>query len=278
MLRSFSLIGCIAALGMSADAATISGNMSGTVATPSDNSQRAFVHEGGGTDALAWGTPHGKAKRVEHGNSSVLSVDGGAFNYDLTGAGEVLLGSISWDNQSNWHTGGTWNSALSLSLSLNTATGVVTRVLPLGLTVVNTTDATGNTNLNEKTGINPDSITGFLLDSTALGGPVDLGNGYRLTGVFFRLDVAGTPGTVASFTHNGVASGSQYNESTGLWESREGAVSRLGLYGFFAADPLGPVVDNPVPTTPVPVPAGALLLLSGLAVGAVVARRAKRTT
>jgi hypothetical protein len=264
MVRSFALAGAVAAATMlPATASTPSGEFSGTFAEPTGQTSSTFVHEGAGTDTLTWGTPDGPSQTVEDGNAAVLSVDATNFSFANAGAGDFLLGSITWTNQSNWHTGGTWSSVMTLNLTLDTAAGQTTQSVPVSFTVYNSTDTTANTDFNETTGDTADEISGMVLDGSAFNVPIDLGHGLSLTEVLFRLDDAGTPGTnwtaATGFTHEGAASGSQYDATTGLWENREGGTSVIGVYGTVSAQAL-PASGVPA----VPLPAGLWLLLSGL--------------
>jgi hypothetical protein len=260
MFRSLALASLLSfATVASVGASTLSGDFGGTIAIPTGATSSTFVHQGGGGNTLTWGAPSGGVQQVQQGNASTLSVDNNAFSHSLSGAGEFLLGTISWENQSNWHHGGTWNSVMTLELSFNAPSGTITRDLLLDISVVNTTDLTDNTDLNEATGsaASADRLTGRVVRNGLSANPIDLGQGYRLDSVLFRLVSTGAPGTEASFFNNGSASGSRFDPATGLWENREGGVSQIGLFASVSTERLESI-------SAVPLPAGLWLLLAGL--------------
>lgn len=265
MLRSLALAGVVAISGTAAAyASTLSGTVTGSFSAPTGQTGSTLVQDGAGTDTLSWGAPSGRATTVEKGNAAALSVNPSTFSHANARSGEYLLGSVSWVNHSNWYTGGTWDSVMSLDMSFDTATGTLVHSIPVTFTMVNTQDTSFSTDENERTGSNPDVVRGFDLNG-ALSAPLKLGGGLSLTQLRFRLDDADTPGTAwtssTGFTHNGVASGSQYDPTTGLWESREGGTSTIGIYGSLTA---------------VPLPAGMILMLSGIASFFVLRRRLPR--
>ncbi|MEP0960803.1 MAG: VPLPA-CTERM sorting domain-containing protein [Roseobacter sp.] len=251
MLKSIALAGTVACIStISAQASTLAGQFGGTISTPTGQTGSTFEHIGGETNALNWGTSSGASTTVVDGDSSKLSIDTFDFNYTAA-VGEHLLGTITWDNQSNWHAGGTWDSVLTLNLAFDTDTGGSTvRSIPLTFSVYNSTDVDFDTNVNEQLGNNPDEISGFSLGENAFGLPIYLGDSLGITNIALRLDDAGSAGTVDNgYTFDGSAAGSRYDAITGLWESREGGVSTIGVYATVAA---------------VPLPAGLLLMFSGL--------------
>lgn len=254
MLRSLALASVVALSGtVATHASTLSGQTTGSISAPTGQTGSTLVQHGAGTNSLSWGAASGRVNTVQHGNAAALSVDPFAFNYMNARSGEYLLGSITWENQSNWYTGGTWDSVLTLDLSFGSGVGSVNRSVPVGFTMINTQDTDYSTDVNERTGSTPDIITGFFLNGTFTT-PLDLGGGLKLTQLQFRLDDAGTPGTgwtqSSGFMHDGAASASRYDPTIGLWENREGGTSTIGIYGTVAA---------------VPLPAGMLLMLSSLA-------------
>ena len=266
MLRSLALAGTVAVFSsVSANASTISGQFSGSFGAPSGETSDTFVHTGTGSNVLSWGAPSGPSSEVEEGNAASLAVNPLDFDY-VPEAGEFLLGTITWVNHSNWHTGGAWDSVLTLSLALDTENGPTVKSVPITLSMVNTTDGSGDTDLNEAQGSTPDQIFGLVFDSGAFDLPIKLGDGLSLTEVLFRLDDAGAPGTGWTsgdgFTYDGSPSGSQFDANSGLWENREGGTSTIGVYGTVSA---------------VPLPAGVWLMLSGMCGFAVVRRRSLKS-
>ena len=252
---------CAAALcATSSVASTISGDFSGTISDPSGTNTTPLRVTGENTDTLHWGTPNSTSRTVRASDSSVLSVHGQSFQHSVSEAGDILLGSISWVNHSNWFSGRNWDSVLSLDLNFDTVGGGVSRSVQVDFSTYNSIDGSANTALNERRGDSPDEISGFYIDTANLNLPVVLDDGIKVMDIFFRLDDAGTPGTRTGFLHNGQASGSTYDQSTGLWVNREGGTSTIGVYASVA---------------PVPLPAGVWLILSGLG-SFVLARRFKR--
>lgn len=268
MLKSVALIGAVVVMNTaSAHASTITGQFGGTLSAPTGQTGAKLVSDGAGTDTLSWGAASGAASTVQHGNASALSVTGGSFDHGPARSGEFLLGSITWNNQSNWHAGGTWNSIMSLNFSFDTPSGPATQSVPISFSIENTTDVKYDTSENEILGSNPDVLRGLVLAADAFDTPLSLGNGFQLSSVTLRLDDAGTPGTawadLGSFMHAGAASGSQFDGTSGLWETREGAISTIGVYGTISA---------------VPLPAGLWLMISGLGGIMVMRRRAAAAT
>lgn len=247
--------------GVAASASTLSGQFSGSFGAPTSSTSSTFVHEGAGTNEFSWGAPSHGSSAVEEGNASSISANTNDFDFGTAQPGEFLLGSITWVNHSNWHAGGSWDNVLTLMLDIQTPNGIVQQSTPIGFSVYNSTDVSFSTDENERLGSNPDDISGFVFDGGAFDLPISLGNGLNLTEINFRLDDAGTPGAAWTdadgFTHNGGASAAQYDLLTGFWESREGGSSTIGVYGTVAA---------------VPLPAGMLLMMSGLG-GLVLLRR-----
>ncbi|SFF86679.1 VPLPA-CTERM sorting domain-containing protein [Roseobacter denitrificans] len=263
MVRYVMFAACAAVLSATSSvASTISGDFSGSISDPRGSNTTPMRTVGQNTDTLYWGTPNATSRNVNKSNSSVLSVHGQSFNHTFSGPGDVLLGSISWVNHSNWFAGRRWSSVLSLDIDFDTASGGVSQSLQVGFNTYNSIDGSVNTNRNERTGDNPDEISGFYIDTSDLNLPVALDGGLKVMDIFFRLDDAGTPGTRTGFLHNGQASGSTYDQSTGLWVNREGGSSTIGVYASIAA---------------VPLPAGIWLMLSGLG-SVLLARRFKRKT
>lgn len=262
MLKSIALTGVVVVLNTAAaHASTITGTFGGSFSAPTGHTGSNLVSDGSDTSTLNWGAASSADSAVAHGNASSLSVKGGAFDHGAARSGEFLLGSITWNNQSNWHAGGTWGSILTLNLGFDTPGGASVHSTPISFSVENTIDAKYDTSENEILGSNPDALRGLIFDADAFDVPINLGNGFQLSTVTFRLDDAGTPGTawadLGSFMHDGIASGSEFNQSTGLWETREGATSTIGVYGTISA---------------VPLPAGVWLMISGLG-GLVMMRR-----
>ncbi|MEP2028908.1 MAG: VPLPA-CTERM sorting domain-containing protein [Paracoccaceae bacterium] len=255
MLRQFALSGAFAVMfaGL-AHAATVSGNFSGTIDAPS-GATSTLVATGQGTNSLAWGTPTHTATQVQAGNSSSLTVNNSAFstNAATTGVTKILFGTITWNNQSNWKTGGSWTSNVNFNIDFSAPSNPVSLGQSVGFSIVNTTDISGNTTTNETTGLNPDKISSLLLSSTAFGVPVSLGQGLVLTSVFFGLENAGTAGTQTAV--------SSYDAATGQWINREGGTSTIGIYGNVSA---------------VPLPAGVWLMLGGLGGLAALRRRSRK--
>ncbi|WP_282127146.1 choice-of-anchor K domain-containing protein [Roseobacter litoralis] len=263
MVRYVMFAACAAALcATSSVASTISGDFSGTISDPRGTHTTPIRIEGQNTDTLYWGTPNSTAKKVNKSDSSVLSVHGQSFDHKVSESGEILLGSISWVNHSNWFAGRRWSSVLSLDLDFDTIGGGESRSVQVGFNTYNSIDGSVNTSKNERTGNSPDEISGFYIDTSNLNLPIALDGGIKVMDIFFRLDDAGTPGTQTGFLHNGQASGSTYDQSTGLWVNREGGSSTIGVYASVAA---------------VPLPAGLWLMLSGFG-SFLLARRFKQKT
>ena len=254
MLRSFAIASSVAFLcAQPASSSTIAGQFGGTFAAPTDHTGATFVYDGEGSSALRWGSPSGPSQTVETGNASVMTISSGAFSHATSVNGEYLLGSVTWENQSNWYSGGIWNSILTLNLAVNTATGLSTRSVDVNFSIDNTTDEVYDTATNEVTGNNPDVVAGFTLSDGDFGAPIDLGNGWVFSDLLFRLDNAGTSGTnVTTATGDtliGTSFGSIFDDATGAWTTREGTTATIGIYANLTA---------------VPLPAGLWLLLSGL--------------
>ncbi len=267
MFRYSAFASCVlVATTQFAQSATLTGTFDGTFSAPAAATS-PIAQQGGGTETLSWGASNSTATTVTQGDSSTLSLNGTSFSYQAITPGQFFLGSIIWENQSNWRTGRTWNSVLSLSLDIDAAAGPIRRSADVAFSLENTTDVSFDTNVNETNGRNPDVIRGFAINSAAYGAPVKLGNGYQLTGVSFRLDDAGTFGSAAGgfdglgFLVDGAPAGSSYFADSGLWLNREGGVSEIGVYAEVSA---------------VPLPAGVWLLISGLAGAFVTLRRRAR--
>lgn len=263
MVRSMALAATLAAtLALPGYASTLSGSFNGIFAEPTGHTAATFSHTGGGTSSLAWGGPSGPNQTVEPGNSASLTVAGGNFTFAGVEPGNYLLGTITWVNQSNWHAGGTWSSALMLDLLVNGSGGPISQSVSINFSTYNSTDSTANTTLNEQTGLNPDEISGFVLSGGAFDLPIAIGLDRSLSNLSFRLLDAGSPGTEISYLFNGAPAGSEYDPATGFWQNREGGTSVIGVYGTVSS---------------VPLPAGAWLLISGLAAVVVAGRRKSRT-
>lgn len=263
MFKYAMLFVCTVALNATSSvASTVSGDFSGTISDPRGTNTTPMRTLGQNTDTLYWGTPNSTSREVRRSDSSVLSVHGQSFNHTVSGSGEFLLGTISWINHSNWFAGRNWSSELSLDLNFDTARGVVSQIVNVGFNTYNSIDGSANTRWNEISGISPDEISGFYIDTSELNLPLMLDDGFSVTDIFFRLDDAGTPGTRTSFLHDGAASGSTYDQFTGLWVNREGGTSTIGVYASVAA---------------VPLPAGLWLMLSGFG-SFFLARRFKQKT
>ena len=247
MIKRIALSGaffvCIAGF---AQAATVSGNFGGTIDAPSNAT--GIVATVVGTNSLAWGTPKHSESNVVGGNSSSLTVNNASFERTNFTAGKILFGTIIWNNQSNWRTGGNWDSNVNLSIDFDAPTDLAALDQSVGFSITNTPDVSYYTDDNESTGLNPDLISGMKLDATAFGVPINLGDGLRLTSVFFDLE--------------STSNGGSFNSATGLWENPEGGTSIIGVYGNISA---------------VPLPAGLWLLLGGLGGLAAVRRSAKET-
>lgn len=264
MVKYYVLASAVALISTTAaQASTVSGQFSGTIAAPTTTTSPGMVHSGDGQSVFRWGTPSGPATEVEVGNSASLAVSTTSFSHDVLRNGDFQLGTITWDNQSNWYPGGTWSSVMTLNLDFDTPNDLAPISHDLKFSSVNTTDSYANTDRNEQTGNNPDDLGGIVLSSSAFNVPLDLGEGLTLESVFFQLDDAGTPGTPWNGTgpflsFNGAAS--QYDPATGLWRMREGGTAVIGVYGTIST---------------VPLPAGMWLLLAGLGGIATFGRRAR---
>lgn len=270
MLRLLAFAGtCAAIVSTPLYASTLSGEFSGTFSAPTDPSAETFVYAGAGTNTLTWGAPSGEIEEIEEGDSATLSVTGGAFNFSDVSAGQYMLGQITWDNHSNWHAGGKWNSVLSLDLTINTPDGPSVQSIPLSFSLDNTTDMTIDTDFNEMIGVNPDTFSGLKLDVGAFDFPIDLGHGLGLTDIVFGLIDGGTSGTSGTYLPDteyetffeGLAWGSIFDPNSGVWQTREGGVATIGIFGTVSA---------------VPLPAGVWLLMSALG-GAFMMGRRKQT-
>ncbi len=265
MLRSSTIASTLAFFcAFPAYSATFSGDFSGSVTAPTEYTGDNFVSTGSGTDTFVWGAASGPSETVEDGNASELIFETSGFSYSGVTPGDYLLGTITWVNESNWHAGGVWESVMTLNLSLDTPDGTVEKTLPISFTIDNTIDLYADTDLNESSGSIPDVISGLSFAQGAFDLPIDIGHGLRLSDVFFQLDDAGAPGVQArpedQLMSDGVASASQFNPATGVWESREGGTSVIGVYGSIS---------------PVPLPAGIWLMISGLGGAYVMTRRKK---
>ncbi|MFK7880380.1 choice-of-anchor K domain-containing protein [Roseobacter sp.] len=230
-----------------AHASTVSGSFSGTIGAPSGATNPSIQYIGAGTSKLEWGTPGYGQTTVASGDSSSLTINDLDFSFDKDDlkAGSVLLGTITWNNQSNWHTGSDWSSSVNLNIDFLVPSAVsLGQSVAFGIT--NTPDKSYNTNKNEQTGNNPDLISDLVLDANAFGVPIKLGDDYKLTSVFF--------------SHEAVGKGSTYDPSTGLWTNVEGGTTSIGIYGEISA---------------VPLPAGMWLMLAGLGSLAAMRRRKK---
>jgi hypothetical protein len=254
MIKRIALSGaffvCIAGF---AQAATVSGTFGGTIDAPS-NAKGSIEVTGAGSKKLAWGSPSDEPTDTDvvAGNSSSLAVNGGSFGEDVSVAGKIRFGKITWNNQSNWNTGSIWDSNVNLRIDFDVPTGLAVLDQSFGFSITNTPDVSYTTGNNEETGLNPDVIGTMILSSTAFGVPIKLGDGLVLKRVFFDLEDAGTAGTKTTI--------SSFNSATGEWINREGGTSTIGVYGNISA---------------VPLPAGLWLLLGGLGSLAAVRRRAK---
>ncbi len=248
MIKRIALSGaffvCIAGF---AQAATVSGTFGGTIDAPS-NAKGSIEVTGAGSKKLAWGSPSDEPTDTDvvAGNSSSLAVNGGSFGEDVSVAGKIRFGTITWNNQSNWNTGSIWDSNVNLSIDFDAPTDLAALDLSFGFSITNTPDVSYTTDTNESTGLNPDVISGLKLSATPFDFPISLGDGLRLTSVFFGLESAGN--------------GSSFDMANGEWINREGGTSTIGVYGNISA---------------VPLPAGLWLLLGGLGSLAAVRRRAK---
>lgn len=248
MFKEFALAGVLSISAISsAYASTVSGSFSGTIEAPANATNSSIRYDGAGTNSLEWGTSSEKKKKVKSSSASSLTINDLSFSFDQDdlSSGTVLLGTITWVNKSNWNTGTSWSSQVNLDIDFFTPSAVSLSE-SVGFGITNTPDPFYDTKKNEKLGNNPDVITGFTLDSSAFGVPVSLGNGYKLTSIFFGEVDAGK--------------GSTYDPVTGLWTNVEGGTSTIGIYGEISA---------------VPLPAGLWLMLGGLGSFAAVRRRKK---
>ncbi|MEP2471959.1 choice-of-anchor K domain-containing protein [Roseobacter sp.] len=228
-----------------AQASTVSGNFSGTIDAPSDASGSSIAYIGAGTSTLAWGTQSDGSSTVQTGDASSLTINSTSFDFDAVAlsTGSILLGTITWDNQSNFSAGGDWTSAINLDINISAPSSVsLSETVAFGIS--NTTDTYRDTDENERLGTVPDLITGLILDADAFSAPIDLGNGYLINSLFFAE----------------IGTGNTFNDLTGLWTNVEGGVSTIGIYAEVA---------------PIPLPAGIWLMLGGLGSFAAIRRRKK---
>ncbi|WP_298973278.1 choice-of-anchor K domain-containing protein [uncultured Roseobacter sp.] len=249
MFKKIAIAGALS-LGVvgAAQASTISGSFSGTVDAPSGATDPSIQYIGAGTSKLEWGTPNHKDYTVESGNSSSLEINTTNFSFEKSDvkSGSVLLGTITWNNQSNFHTGSEWTSNVNLGLNFFAPLALALSE-SIAFEITNTPDVSFNTDTNEATGNNADEISGMQLAVGAFGVPLDLGGGHTLDAVFFDLFDAGKR--------------SAYNSGNGFWTNVEGGTSTIGIYADIST---------------VPLPAGMWLLLGGLGGLAAMRRQDKK--
>lgn len=255
MLKKLALSGvfslCIASV---SQAATLSGTFSGTVDSPY-GATGPIIYDGAGTNSLAWGTENDSKRSFSKKAASSLTVNNGSFSESIMSAGKVLLGTITWVNHSNWYTGKEWDSNVNLSLDIDSPSASGPHDQSVAFSIVNTTDQSYNAGKNNQTGLNPDVISGMQVVAGAFGTPILLGDGLKLTGVFFDLLKGGSPGTIVDFD----GFGSTFDPNNGSWVNREGGYTTIAVYGNVSA---------------VPLPAGVWLLLGGI--GGLAALRRRR--
>jgi hypothetical protein len=215
------------ALGLTAlpvGAATLSGTFGGTLAAPS-GATSTLVTSGGGSNELLWGTATSGGGSTS-GESNSLTVNGGGFSNEFlpNTSGNILLGTISWHNQSTFNSGGEWGSTASINVNF-TSPSATSAPQTFSFSIAQTSDPDGNPGTNEGTGLNPDVIT---LSALIPGGPLDLGSGLTVVSYFFDMFDAGTAG---SSTGSSSLVGN-------TWTNREGNISQLGIYASVQTVPL----------------------------------------
>lgn len=221
-------IAAVTAFAGDAQAATVSGNFSGSFANVSGADTPNNIAISGGGETLTWGNP-----------SNTLQINPNAFSGMFPPSGELFLGNIDWSNRSSTSTGGNWAVDMALSLDFLTPTNLAVVSETFNLTVDNTTDPSLTGSVNESTGLEPDVIQTLAFTGGAFGAPINLGSNLVLTGFFFQMDSCSAPGT----------SGVSCTFENGVWTLREGGDSTLGVYANISA---------------IPLPAAGWLLLAGL--------------
>ncbi|MEH6524823.1 MAG: hypothetical protein V7723_02025 [Sneathiella sp.] len=179
-------------------------------------------------------------------------MNNGSFGAEITSPGIILLGTITWINQSNWNDGFNWNSGVNLLIDFAPLTNPPPSFQSVAFSIQNTPDPSDDTDTNEETGLNSDVIDGMALSPTGFGAPIFLGEGLVLTSFFFDMYDAGSAGSEVGYG----GFGSLYNSETGRWENREGVESTIGLFGN---------IDN-VTVSAVPLPAALPLFGAALAI------------
>lgn len=244
MMKHIAFAGAVTvALSSLAQASTVTGDFGGTIGAPT-GATNIIRFEGADTNRLDWGAQSSGGVVVPEDSSS-LTINENPFSFDATGGGEFLLGTITWNNQSNFSTGGDWSSTVSLSLSFLNPTAIDLNE-SFEFSISNTPDGQPTAEQAELLGTFPDEISGFVLGASAFDAPVDLGGDLILDSVYFSLFDAGAA--------------SAYNSENGFWTNREGGTSTIAVYGSISE---------------VPLPAGAWLLISGLG-GLIVMRRREK--
>ncbi len=227
----------ILALGLvtTAEAVPFGGNFSGTISNPTGATTSPFVRSRHSSNSvLRWGTVTNNSwdNSTNATQSSSLSINSNSFAGEFpvpTASGAILLGTISWLNRSNFKTGGSWNTNLSLAVSYNAPSASGPHSSVVGIRVNNTEDPDTNPGGNHGTGNVPDTISGLLISGASFGGtPLDLGSGLSVIGYLVKLESAGTAGT----------SGFSSSYTGGLWTNREGNTSVLGIYAQVQVIPL----------------------------------------
>ncbi|MEM1076468.1 MAG: VPLPA-CTERM sorting domain-containing protein [Pseudomonadota bacterium] len=162
---------------------------------------------------LRWGgswVPEGNSGYLSSENTSRLDVNWKDTELSMGSATGVELGTILWEDRSNWLTGRDWAGNFELNLDFKDEDGneildaSVSRSIDFSF--VNNADPADATEgdavtpqaqnsdvaLNEKTGNVPDALQGLIVEP--LTGSIDLGGGLYLDNLYFAAKDLGTPG------------------------------------------------------------------------------------